>query len=70
MHMTRFERGASLKYWQTHDICLRFFIRWPVEENVPEVDIRTDPSRDSESDKVTEIIIIVRIRDLVHTEGV
>ncbi len=56
MHMTRFEPGASLKYWRTHDICLRFFIRWPVEENVPEVDIGTDPSRDSESDEVTEII--------------
>jgi hypothetical protein len=35
---------------------LRFFIRRPVEENVPEVDIGTDPSRDSESDEVTEII--------------
>jgi hypothetical protein len=56
MHMTRFEPGASLKYWRTHDVCLRFFIRRPVEENVPEVDIGTDPSRDSESDEVTEII--------------
>ncbi len=56
MHMTQFELGASLKYWRTHDVCLRFFIRRPVEENVPKVDIETDPSRDSEFDEVTEII--------------
>ncbi len=72
MHMIRFEPGASLKYWRTHDVCLRFFTRRPVKENVPEVDIRTDPSRDSESDEVTEIISSLEfaILSILIPEGV